>query len=122
MLLLALDVDGTLSSAGGPITGEQLQRLDRPDVIWGILSSRSKQGSEDACRALGVEPAFYEVCRVDMRSEELKLLREQHPDAERYIYVADRDIDRQEALRASWEFYYAFRFDDLLEELSYEMR
>ena len=117
MLVVLLDVDGTLASAGGPILGYQVEKLNRPDITWGILSSRSKEGSQEACDALGIEPAFIEVCRVDMRAEELLLLKERHP-ADRYVYVADREVDRQEALKAGWEFCFAHKFEQLLEEVT----
>lgn len=115
--VVAFDVDGTLLCAGGGVSAEQLAHLNCPDVVWGILSSRSVEGSKGACDTLGMEPAFIENCRVDMRAEELLLLMVRFPDADRYIYVADRDVDRQEALRAGWEFVFHHRFGELLEEI-----
>ncbi|MFH1484915.1 MAG: hypothetical protein ABIH46_02495 [Chloroflexota bacterium] len=116
MHLIALDVDGTLASAGGLVDAAQIERAAKI-ATWGILSSRSIEGSMEACKALGVEPAFVENCRVDMRCEELKLLMERYPGAETYIYVADRDVDRAEALRAGWDFRFHHRFGELLEEI-----
>lgn len=112
MLLVTLDVDGTLESAGGPISGDLIrQKLDRPEVRWGILSSRSVERSSEACRSLGVAPAFVRVCRVDMRAEELNQIREEFPGFDQYVYVADRSIDRAEALRAGWTFCWAHAFE-----------
>ena len=113
MLLAVLDVDGTLESAGGPISGDLIrEKLDRPEVRWGILSSRSVERSREACHALGVSPVFVRVCRVDMRAEELNQIREEFPGFDEYIYVADRLIDRAEAARAGWTFCWAHAFGE----------
>ncbi|GAI83109.1 unnamed protein product, partial [marine sediment metagenome] len=53
-------------------------------------------------------------CRIDMRTEELLYLKSNYPNFGRYIYVADRDIDRNEALAAGWEFCLAHNFGKLL--------
>lgn len=108
--LLVFDIDGTLETAGGPVKLSDLANLTN----WGILSSRSKERAKEAIPNL--EPLFIEVCRVDMRKEELLHIKNSFPNFDRYIYVADRDIDRSEALAAGWEFYFAHNFGKLLEE------
>jgi len=107
--LLVFDIDGTLETAGGPVKLSSLAKLTN----WGILSSRSSERAKAATFSL--EPFFIEVCRIDMRKEELLQIKNNYPNFSRYIYVADRDIDRSEALSAGWEFYYAHNFDKLLQ-------
>lgn len=110
MILIALDIDGTLASAGGPVTGEAIrEKLYRDNIAWGIVSSRSVERSREACDALGVTPAFIKVCRVEQRAEELREVAEEYL-AEKKIYVADRGIDKLEAERAGWSFSYAAEF------------
>ena len=108
-LVLALDIDGTIFSAGGPIESSDIKSLENKDIFWGILSSRSKERAKEACDAMGIKPKFIEVCRVSMRAEELGDLAE-HYRAKEHIYVADRDIDRQEAKKAGWRFIFASHF------------
>ena len=99
--LQVFDIDGTLETAGGVIKLADIKSLKH----WGILSSRAINGSKQATGQL--KPLFIEVCRVDMRAEELKLLKGKYPNYGRYIYIADREVDKSEALRASWEFCFA---------------
>ena len=108
--LLVFDVDGTFETAGGPVKLSSLAKLTN----WGILSSRSRERAKEA--TLRLEPLFIEVCRVDMRKEELLQIKNNYPNFGRYIYVADREIDRSEALAAGWEFYFAHNFGKLLQE------
>lgn len=110
--LVAIDVDGSLISAGGPIETRDIELLEDKGILWGILSSRSKERAKEACDAMGIKPKFLMVCRVDMRTEELKDLARQY-QAEEYIYVADRSIDAKEAKQAQWKFIYANKFREL---------
>jgi hypothetical protein len=113
--LVALDVDGTLETAGGPVELADLAELP----FWGILSSRSIERAAETLKRrthLVLEPMFIEVCRVDMRKEELTYLKSEYPGYARYIYVADREVDRSEALAAGWEFCFAHKFKDLIKE------
>lgn len=110
--LLVFDVDGTLETSGGPVKLSSLARL----TSWGILSSRSRERAKEAIPNL--EPLFIEVCRVDMRTEELLRIKNNYPNFGRYIYVADRDIDRSEALAAGWEFCFGHNLGKLLRELT----
>ncbi len=112
MVLVAIDVDGTLASAGGPVTRDMVKRLESKGARWGILSSRSEERSREACKALDIQPEFIKVCRVDMRAEELAQLQAEMPQFGRYVYVADRDIDRKEAKRAGWRFVPAHALKD----------
>ncbi len=103
--LLVFDVDGTIQTAGGSIALDRLRGLKQG---WGILSSRSVERSREAIP--GLEPLFIKVCRVGQRQEELIEIKRELPEYERYIYVADREIDATEALAAGWEFCFADGF------------
>jgi len=107
--LVIFDIDGTIASAGGPIEASDIKLLEAKGILWGILSSRSRRRAIEACEAIGVKPSFIGVCRVDMRSEELKDMVKRFQFDE-YIYVADREIDRQEAKQAGWHFILASNF------------
>ncbi len=109
-MLIAFDVDGTLGMSGGHITSAMIRQLHEEGVFWGILSSRSPGRSREVTGAMGLEPAFIRTCRVYQRAEELNVLREEFPGYESYTYVADTDLDRDEALRASWGFCFAKDF------------
>lgn len=107
--LVAIDVDGTISSAGGPIEARDVRAIVEKNIMWGILSSRSRDRAMEACNQMGIAPAFCETCRVDMRAEELMELANRYK-ANEYIYVADREVDYKEAKRAGWRFIFAPRF------------
>ena len=117
--LYVFDMDGTLSSAGGPVTAQQVRYLRTP---WGILSSRNQLRSIEACTQMGLVLApycqFIETCRVNMRAEELRMLREKYPGFARYIYVADRERDKAEAELTGWRFVYAKDFEAFLKEMN----
>ena len=117
-VLVVFDVDGTLSSSAGSVTAGQVHELEALGIRWGILSSRSRARSQEACDILGLKPQFINICRVDGRTEELRMLKGYFPRETRRIYVADREIDKQEALRAGWEFCFASEMDGLLKELN----
>ena len=102
--LQVYDVDGTLDTAGGCIKLAWL----KPIKDWGILSSKSVTASKRVLKKL--KPMFIEVCRVNMRAEELLFLKEKYPGYKRYIYIADREIDRSETIRAGWEFCFAHQW------------
>lgn len=110
--LVAIDVDGTISSAGGPVEANDIRALENKGIIWGILSSRSKDRSNEACEAIGIKPHFIEVCRIDQRAEELGELASRYKAAE-YIYVADREVDYKEAKLAGWRFIFASSFREV---------
>jgi len=107
--LVLLDIDGTILSAGGPIEAQDIKALEGKSILWGILSSRSKERAKEACDAMGIDPSFIETCRIDQRAEELKDIASRF-EANEYIYVADREIDRQETKRAGWRFILASGF------------
>lgn len=109
--VIAFDVDGTILSAGGPVEAQDIKALEEKGIMWGILSSRSKERAREACDAMGISPSFIETCRVDQRSEELGNLASRY-QADEYIYVADREIDRQEAKQAGWKFIFASRLKE----------
>jgi len=107
--LVVLDIDGTISSAGGPIEAEDIKALEGKAITWGILSARSQERAKEACDAMGITPHFIETCRVDMRAEELNDLAKRY-QSDQYIYVADREVDHKETKRAGWRFIFAPNF------------
>lgn len=118
-VLACFDIDGTVETAGGPVRFADIQRLIDRGNGWAVLSSRCEQRSREA---LVIPCEEVDVCRVDMRAEELvelmKVLKDKYPDKyDKYIYVADRQIDQAEALRAGWYFCYAKNFARFVELL-----
>ena len=111
--LVALDIDGTWTGFQGLITVEQINKLVRSNVKWGILCSRSFEDSLEECKKLGMSPLFIKQCEIDHRAPYLRQLATDYP-AQFSVYVADRDIDKQEAIRAGWEFYYPHEMDELI--------
>jgi hypothetical protein len=111
--VLAFDIDGTLAGYQGSITIDQIRRAWRQNVIPGILSSRPIASSLEVCRAIGFNAQFVRQCPVDNRAASLRQLAN---DIHRqfYIYVADREQDRLDALRAGWEHYYPWEFESLI--------
>jgi len=114
--LIAFDVDGTLSGWQGSITAKQINKLNRENVTWGILCSRPIESSTQVCCDIGINPHFIRQCEVDHRASYLRQLANDYP-TQFTVYVADRDIDRQEALRAGWEFYYQQEMNNLLNRI-----
>lgn len=111
-ILVALDVDGSLEASHrpGPITEDDIKRLDEAGIIWGILSSRSVARSKEVTDAMGLKPHFIRVCRIYQRAEELRQLKRDFPSYEIYIYVADMLTDRIETWRARWKWVHAKDF------------
>lgn len=113
-MLIAIDVDVTLSAAGGAVGAGTVKTLDEKGIFWGILSSRSPERSKEVTDTMAITPHFFRSCRVYQRAEELSALREEFPGHDRYIYVADAPQDEEETLRARWRFCHASRFEELL--------
>lgn len=93
------------------MTAEQVRALQQKGVVWGILSSRTVERSKAAVDAMNLVPHFIRNCRVYQRAEELNALRLEFPDYDRYLYVADTKEDRDETLRAGWEYCSPKEFD-----------
>lgn len=110
-----LDVDDTLSSAGGPVGEKEIALFQTLGAVWGILSSRCHERSLEACQQIGVSPSFVETCRVNQRAEELREIKLDHPIRGNFIYIADRGRDKEEAQRAGWSFIFASEFAKWLE-------
>ncbi len=89
---------------------------------WAIVSSRSEQRSREAIPSgFGCETVV--VCRVDMRAEELIQLRRtvkaENPNKyDKFLYVADRQSDGDEAKLACWFFCLARNFARYVELMS----
>ena len=110
---MAFGVDGALYGYDGYVTVEQINKLVRSNVKWGILCSRSFEDSLEECKNLDISPLFIKQCEIDHRAPYLRQLATDYP-AQFSVYVADRDIDKQEAIRAGWEFYYPHEMDELI--------
>ena len=113
----AIDVDGTLETAGGAVRFADISKFVEKGHGWGVLSSRSVQRSKEAL-SLDCEDVY--VCRVDMRAEELielkRVIMARYPDRyDNFIYVADRQIDQAEAFRAAWYFCFGRNFARFVE-------
>jgi len=126
--VVAFDIDGTFGGFQGSVTAEHLRRLRKPNVMLGILCSRPPDSAAEAwqsiCRGSSVPPDFIRQCEVDHRAS---FLRQLANDIRRevYVYVADRDVDKREALRAGWDFYYHWEIEELIlriESTPYEMQ
>ena len=115
----ALDIDGTVETAGGGARFADIAKFVGKGNGWGVLSSRSVKRSKEAL-AMDCDDVY--VCRVDMRAEELielkKVIKAKYPDKyDKFVYVADRQIDQAEALRAGWYFCYGRNFTRFVELL-----
>jgi len=108
-MLFVFDVDGTLKASQGPIDGQHMSGVE-----FGIVSSRSRARSMNACNELGVVPKFVICCRVVSRAEELGQVDRMFP-IRRTIYVADMEGDKREAIRAGWDFMFPNEFIRSLE-------
>lgn len=115
-VFIAFDVDGTLNPAGGPVYIDDIKKFlaKNPENQWGIVSSRSVQRSREVIPE-DLECEHVIVCRVDMRAEELirlrRFVKEDKPyQFEKFVYVADRQVDGEEARRAGWIFVMAKNF------------
>lgn len=126
--VIAFDVDGVFRGYQGSVTSEQLSKLHRPNTSLGILCSRDIKRSVEVCWEMSMYYSFIRQCEVDHRAPYLRQLAN---DIRRqfYVYVADREVDKAEALRAGWDFYYPWELDDLIarvqstpykDELGYE--
>jgi len=115
--LVAFDIDGTFSDIQGSVTTDQISKLSKSNIIWGILCSRSVENSAQVCNELGIVPYYIRQCEVDHRAPYLRQLANDYP-TQFTVYVADRDIDKQEALRAGWEFYYPWEMETLIHRVS----
>lgn len=122
--VIAFDVDGVFQGYQGSVTADQLYRLCRENTVLGILCSRDPERSGKVCQEMSIVPEFIRQCEVDHRAPYLRQLAN---DIRRqfYIYVGDREVDKQEALRAGWDFYYHWEIDELIsrvERTPYEMQ
>ena len=111
MLLVAIDIDGTIEAGGGPVTAEMVRRIQEKGAFWGVLSARAVGHAKEAVDAMNLVPHFIRNCRVYQRAEELNALRLEFPDYDRYVYIADTKEDEQETLRAGWEYCTPEEFD-----------
>jgi cytidyltransferase-like protein len=113
--VIAFDIDGVFQGYQGSVTAEQLSRLHRENTVLGILCSRDPDSSAKVCWGMSIytPPEFIRQCEVDHRAPYLRQLAN---DIRRqfYVYVGDREVDKQEALRAGWDFYYHWEIDKLI--------
>lgn len=118
--VIAFDVDGTFGGYQGSITADHIKRLRLPNVVLGFLCSRPYETAVEAwqniLRSADGQPDFIRRCEVDHRAP---FLRQLANDIRRefYVYVADREADKQEALRAGWDFYYHWEIEELIQRI-----
>jgi len=95
--IIAFDVDGTLNISGGPIPATHLLNLQRCGLVIGVLGNWRR--AFDSIKGLD----FYQA-GIPSKAEILKALGTNKAFK---LYVADTDADREEALKAGWNFIYA---------------
>lgn len=105
--LLAFDIDGTLKGSEtnpGIIAAEHIG-----DKEFVIVSSRSRNRSQEVCDKIGIKPLKIYCCRIVSRAEELNRVDRDFP-LRRTTYIADSITDKEEAILAGWEFMFPDQF------------
>ena len=98
-ILLSFDIDGTLESGDppGPVTMEMVRKAQELGCTIGSASDRSLRAQQDMWDRNNIV--------VDFVSQKHLLIgiRERF-EADYYLHMGDRDLDRQFALEAGFEF------------------
>ena len=98
-ILLSIDIDGTLETGDppGPITLEMVRRAKELGCIIGSASDRSIRAQQDMWDKANIE--------VDFVSNKHVLIEiKQRFEADYYLHMGDRELDRQFAREAEFEF------------------
>lgn len=98
-MLLSFDIDGTLETGDppGPITLDMVLRAKDMGCIIGSSSDRSKSAQIDMWERNNIE--------VDFVSNKHVLIEIKHRfEADYYLHMGDRELDRQFAREAEFEF------------------
>ena len=100
-ILLSFDIDGTLEVGDppGPITMEMVRRAKANGFIIGSCSDRG----------IGAQQGIWDKHNIEADFVSLKHLLSDVKDrfeAERYIHIGDRELDRQFAEAAGFDFFW----------------
>ena len=103
MVLLSLDIDGTLEIGDppGPFLLEWVREALGRGYIVGSASDRVMSDQQRLWDHHGIEVAF-----VDHKHR-LDEVRSRHPDATRWIHIGDGNADEVYALRHGFEFHWS---------------
>jgi len=98
--LISFDIDGTLDLGDPPgaLTREVVQRARDAGFIIGSCSDRSPSSQQSIWERMDIAPDF--VARKHLLEEEVK----GRFQMERYLHIGDRDLDKQFAEMAGFEF------------------
>jgi phosphoglycolate phosphatase-like HAD superfamily hydrolase len=97
--LISFDIDGTLELGDppGPITLEMVHRARELGFIIGSCSDRTATSQRAIWKQIELEADFISLKHM------LDEVRERF-DVERYLHIGDRDLDKQFAEQAGFEF------------------
>ncbi len=105
-LLISFDIDGTLETGDppGPITFEMVRRARERGCVIGSCSDRPRSSQRGIWSAAEIEVDFVSL------KHRLDDVREQF-EADRYLHIGDRELDRQHAQQAGFEFLWEHEAD-----------
>jgi len=95
--IIAFDVDGTLDISGGPIPATHLLALQKCGLLVGVVGNWKR--AFESVKGLD----FYQA-GIPSKTE---ILRALGAGKALRIYVGDTDEDREEAMKAGWNFIHA---------------
>ena len=106
VFLISFDIDGTLEVGDTPgrITMEMVRRAQENGFLIGSCSDRSATSQEAIWSTHAIEVDFISL------KHRLRDVRDRF-EADRYLHVGDRDLDRQFAEEAGFEFLWAHEAD-----------
>jgi hypothetical protein len=98
-ILLSFDIDGTLETGDppGPITLEMVKRAKELGCIIGSASDRSVTAQNSMWARAGIEVDF-------TANKHLLIGVKERFEADYYLHMGDRDLDKQFAREAEFEF------------------
>ena len=98
-ILLSFDIVGTLETGDppGPVTIEMVRRARDLGCIIGSASDRAITSQNLMWEKLEIEPEF--VCNKHLLTDEKQKFK-----ADYYLHMGDRELDRQYALEAEFDF------------------
>lgn len=116
MKLIAFDKDGTLEDAEGCVKINTIKKLRKEGNICGIVSGGEIEERKKWLLERNCEVDFIYQTETDTkRAGTLDYVKKNFLGCEEYIYVADRKVDEEEAIKARWKFYYPQEFMNLVE-------
>ena len=98
-ILISFDIDGTLETGDppGPITMDMVRKALELGFVVGSCSDRSTTAQQAMWDKHNIEPHFVSPKHM------LDALKERFP-ADKYVHIGDRELDRQFAERADFDF------------------